>query len=498
MPTSRVLQAIREHALARPQAVALESPTARLDYAELSLAIETISAELRRLGCQRIALLADNGISWALVELAALRLKILCVPLPPFFSTAQMTHALRDAGVDTLLIDPRIPLPPALARHPASALRSWPAAFGALNAVNLSLPATPLHPGTCKITYTSGTTGEPKGVSLGLEEQENVAAALLAASGADRQSRHLSVLPLSTLLENIGGLYAPLLAGATSCLWPLAEVGLSGASQLDVRRLLAAISGARASSVILVPQMLLAMVSAIEAGMPAPACLSFIAVGGASVSPRLLQRAQALGLPVYEGYGLSECASVVALNCAGAQRADSVGKPLPHARVRIAPDGEILVSGNVYRGYVGEPAVDRDEEVATGDIGHFDGDGFLHVTGRKKNIFVTSFGRNVAPEWVERELCLQPAIAQAAVFGEAAPFNVAVIVARTPDVAEAIAAVNRELPDYARIRRWIAATAPFTPGNDQGTANGRLRRAQIRHAYADAIAALYCDELAFE
>jgi len=491
---SRLIDALRVHAQQRPEAPALESGASRLSYRELDSAIEAVSEELRQRQCRRVALLADNGLAWAVAELATLKLELPCVPLPPFFSIGQMAHALRSAGADTLLVDAALPLPPPLGELPSSPLASGPAAIaGALRVLQLPLgPSTvALHRGTRKITYTSGTTGEPKGVCLGIEEQERVAAALLQASGADSESRHLCVLPLSTLLENIGGLYAPLLAGATACLPPLAEVGLSGASQLDVRKLLAAIITSRATSVILVPQMLLALVSAIEAGLPRPASLRFIAVGGASVSPRLLQRASALGLPVFEGYGLSECSSVVALNQAGAQRPDSVGKPLPHVRIRIAGDGEILVSGNGFRGYVGEPPHDGEQAVATGDIGHLDEDGFLHVTGRKKNVFVTSFGRNVSPEWVERELCLHPAIAQAAVFGEAAPFNVAVIVARGPGVQAAIDAVNRDLPDYARVREWIAASAPFSPANDQGTANGRLRRPQIRAAYAAAIEQRY-------
>ncbi|MDB5972549.1 MAG: Long-chain-fatty-acid--CoA ligase FadD15 [Hydrocarboniphaga sp.] len=490
-----LLAAVRAHALRRPAAIALEGPQSALSYRELERAIGDLGAELRRHGSRRVALLADNGMAWALAELACLDAGLLCVPLPSFFSPGQIVHALRSAGIDTLLVDPRLSLPSPLFDAPSVPLDALPVLAGVLHRVRLPTPPaiTGLHAGTCKITFTSGTTGEPKGVCLGIEEQQSVAAALLGASGADEDARHLCVLPLSTLLENIGGLYAPLLAGATTCVWPLADVGLSGASALNVHKLLEAIITARASSVILVPQMLLALVSAIEAGAPRPVSLRFIAVGGASVSPALLQRAIALGLPVFEGYGLSECASVVALNRADAQRPDTVGKPLPHVQISIAGDGEILVTGSSFRGYVGEAPRDRGQAVATGDIGYLDSDGFLHITGRKKNIFVTSFGRNVSPDWVERELCLHPAIAQAAVFGEAAPFNVAVIVARAPGIDAAIAAVNRELPDYARIRKWIAASAPFTPANDQGTANSRLRRAQIRAAYASQIESLYQD-----
>src|SRR5208282_2094440 len=106
-------------------------------------------------------------------------------------------------------------------------------------------------------------------------------------------------------------------------------------------------------------------------------------------------------------------------------------------------------------------------------------EGFLHLTGRRKNLFITSFGRKVAPEWVESELTLNPAIAQAAVFGEDRPFNVAVIVMHpgfTPfQVRAAVELTNQLLPDYARIASWVLASAPFTTSNHQLTINGRLK-----------------------
>jgi len=220
-------------------------------------------------------------------------------------------------------------------------------------------------------------------------------------------------------------------------------------------------------------------------------------VGGAPVAARLLQRAEALGLPVFEGYGLSECASVVALNTESEHRTDSVGKPLAHAQVRFAEDGEILVAGATLLGYTGDAPLQPGEFWPTGDIGYLDEQGFLHLTGRKKNIFITSFGRNVSPEWVERELTLHPAIAQAAVFGEARPWNVAVIVPRgnTPEtvaaVSQAIAEANHVLPDYAQVKHWLPAQAPFLPQNGQLTANGRLKREAIWQIYQPPIEQLY-------
>ena len=219
-----------------------------------------------------------------------------------------------------------------------------------------------------------------------------------------------------------------------------------------------------ATTLILVPQQLLALVRAIEAGAAAPASLRVVAVGGASVSPRLIHRAVALGLPVYEGYGLSECGSVVALNRAGAARPGSVGRPLPGVDIQVSDRGELVVSGRGYLGYVGEVPRAADAPVATGDLGHFDADGYLHLDGRSKNLIVTAFGRNVSPEWIERELTVAPAITQAAVFGDGRVSLSAVIASTASDdeIDAAVAAVNAMLPDYARITHWLRAEPSFS------------------------------------
>ena len=138
---------------------------------------------------------------------------------------------------------------------------------------------------------------------------------------------------------------------------------------------------------------------------------------------------------------------------------------------------------------------DAEGYIATGDLAFQDADGFWYVSGRKKNVFITSFGRNVSPEWVESELMHSPHIMQACVFGEARPFNVAVIVTHphsTPaQVEQVLAEVNAGLPDYAQVADWVTADAPFTPRNAQLTANGRLKRDQIWQHYQPAIEAVY-------
>ena len=304
------------------------------------------------------------------------------------FTAAQLAHAAETSGMDGVL---GAPLPGFEAAGAIEGIAWW------------RREAAPpmLPPGTSKITYTSGTTGAPKGVALSVKQQWDVARALADATAGLGLRRHLCLLPLAVLLENVAGVYAPSLAGMDVCLPPLAEVGLRGSSSFDAAACLAAIERWQAHSVILQPQMLAALTAALEHGARPPRSLRFAAVGGAKVSPALLARSRALGLPAYEGYGLSECASVVALNLPGADRPGSAGRPLPHAAVRIV-DGEIHV-----------------QDVATGDLGRLDADGFLHVNGRRKHVLITSFGRNVSPEWPEAELLAGRAIAQAAVFGEA-------------------------------------------------------------------------------
>jgi long-chain acyl-CoA synthetase len=473
--------------------VALDDGREALGFDELLSRVEEEADWLAAHG-ERFALVADNGIGWAVADLALHAVELPCVPVPGFFTAAQTRHALDDAGVDCVATDD-----PARLR---GVLEEWKTA-GVSGRTGLALfrrptgaavPA-PLPPRTAKITYTSGSTGRPKGVCLGTDQIESVARSLADATASLGIERHLVLLPLATLLENIAGIHAPLLAGATSLLPPADVTGMSYSGP-DLRRLVGCITELRPNSLVLVPELLRALVVAVEHGWRAPASLRFIAVGGAPVSTGLLERAESAGLPVFEGYGLSECASVVCLNAPGARRPGSVGRPLPHARVRIADDGEILVSGVTHHGYLGDPARVPGEEWRTGDLGEIDADGFLYVRGRTRNMFITSLGRNVAPEWVEREIVQQPGIGHVMVHGEARPYAVALLSTADPavsdaDLARAIAAANERLPGYAQVRRWARAPVPFSFADGLLTPNGRLRRAEILARHGTLIESLY-------
>lgn len=444
-----------------------------------------IADALQARGARVVASRLDNGPDWLALDLALRARGLVHVPLPTFFSAAQTAHALARSGADLLVLAEGAAVP-ADAQPLLPGLR-----VRMLEAAGAAMPA-----GTACITFTSGTTGQPKGVCIADDALLTVAGALVEAARPLAPARHLCLMPLSMLLENISGLYGALLSGADIAVPPLAEIGYSGAAGLDVPRLLACLHRYAPHSLIVFPQLLLALVTAAEQGVALPGSLRFVAVGGGRVGAALLARAAAVGLPVFEGYGLSECVSVVALNRPGAVRAGSVGQPLPHARVSVV-DGELHVAGVRCLSYLGEDAPPPGA-IATGDLGHIDADGFVHVTGRRKHMFITAFGRNVSPEWVESELLQHSLFAQAIVLGEARPFNVAVAWLRRPDadaaaVQRALDAVNAGLPDYARITRVVRADRPFSAADGLLTDNGRPRRDAIAHAYADAIADAYGD-----
>jgi long-chain acyl-CoA synthetase len=485
------------HGMARDR-VALEDATRQVTFGELSALLEEEGAWLAACG-ERFALLADNGIGWAVTDLALHLRDLVTVPLPGYFTAQQVQHVVDDAGIDCLLTDE-----PERVR---GMLGGWRCS-GVSNRTRLTMfrrqldasVRRPLPAGTVKVTYTSGSTAEPRGVCLGTGDLESVARSLAGATAQLGVERHLCLLPLATLLENVGGVYAPLLAGACTTLPSAAVTGISYARP-DPARVLGCITGARPESLILVPELLKLLVGSAERGWPPPSSLRFVAVGGASVSVELLERAEAVGLPVYEGYGLSECASVVCLNVPGARRPGSVGRTLPHAQIRVGDDGQLIVSGTTMRGYLGDPPRRPGEEWATGDLGEIDADGYVYVHGRRGNMYITSFGRNVAPEWVEREILVEPAIGHVLVHGEARPYAVAIVSASrdgadAATIDRAIRAANERLPEYAQVRRWIRAPEPFSLDNGLLTSNGRLRRRQVLERHGLLLDLLYREEIA--
>ncbi|WP_432698199.1 AMP-binding protein [Marinobacterium sp. YM272] len=456
----------------QPDTPALQDEISSISWGDLPGAIDTLAEQLRTAAGERIALLADNSRHWVLTDLAALKLGRVVVPVPLFFSAAQRDHLLEASGIDTLIS----------------------VSDDQLIIQHLPARATPLHPGTAKITFTSGTTGTPKGVCLSTDQQLQVARSLAERLQGLALSRHLCLLPLATLLENIAGVYTALLLGATLVTPSLKTLGIQGSSELDLRALASSLNSYAPDSLIALPQILSALTGAVEAGVAVPT-LKFIAVGGARVGADLIERARRCGLPAYEGYGLSECASVVSLNTPDLDKPGTAGTPLAHSRLHLNPEGELIIDANLMLGYLGEPP--QHGPFATGDLVDIDADAFLSVKGRRRNVLISSFGRNLSPEWVESEWLAQPGIQQAVLFGEARPFNTLLVYApslgdnRLEEIRQRL---NATLPDYARVGGWHRVSEPMNTGNGLYTANGRPRRDAIATRYHDEIESFYLPE----
>lgn len=474
-----------------PDHVVVEDGVQRCDWQALRARVMALAATLASAGAHRVALHADNCIEWVLVDLACQQAGVPCIPLPLFFSDVQREHVLASAGVDLIFTQA-----PGLFREPGQRQLACPeAGISLLQRTVVHLPALPA--GTGKLTFTSGSTGTPKGVCLGNGHQLLQAEALGRAVGLPAP-RHLCVLPLGVLLENIGGVYAPLLAGGTVLLRPLRQLGFEGSGLRHPEQFLRVLQELQPDTLILIPQLLQVLVHAAASGWRPPA-FRFIAVGGARVAAGLIKSARTLGLPVYEGYGLSECASVVSLNTPAADQPGSCGRVLPHVKL-IVREGEFIVQGNVMLGYLDDPQHWHAPEFATGDLGHIDADGFVHIEGRRKNLLISSYGRNIAPEWIESEVLGTLLFRDVVLVGDAQPWCSALLYPVTPDlsnaqVQQAIDRVNQRLPDYARIRSWLRLTQPLAATPALLTANGRPRRDAINRHFREQIAALYEDHV---
>ncbi|MBE0366026.1 hypothetical protein PULV_b0753 [Pseudoalteromonas ulvae UL12] len=439
--------------------------------------------KLHHIHCLAIAL--DNCLEWILFDLAAQQLQITVVPMPTFFSDDQREHVLNQSACDYLLTTDA---------HFFAAITqlkfSQNSELVFYRIASSSLGARPKE--TQKVTFTSGSTGMPKGVCLSIENQWRVAQSLANVLDINKP-RHLCLLPLSVLLENIAGVYAPLLAGGTVTVIGLETLGFTGSQLIQPEKLLQAVSDHQPDSLILVPELLMLLVRAAQSGWVVPRSLKFIAVGGAHVPEALLHCAHQLGLPVYQGYGLSECGSVVSLNTPGNDQLGSAGHILPHCTV-VEEEGELVIQGNCQLGYQNDPASWYPEVIKTGDLGKVV-NGTLTLLGRKKNVIISSFGRNIQPEWPEALLLSSGLIKQAVIIGDSRPFCCVLLVIYpgvTPEqVDQLLSKINLSLPDYAQLKQRLILAHDMTAEQGLYTLNNRPKRTEIAHYYSEKIDALY-------
>ena len=335
-----------------------------------------------------------------------------------------------------------------------------------------------------EVMFTSGTTGDPKGVMLTHRNiTANMASVVQVAPGKE-SDRLMSILPLSHMLEQMGGLLVPMTAGA-NITYPVARQATVLFRTMKERRV---------TTMVLVPQLLDLFMKGIErevrrqgkealwaklmkvaALAPFPVRrvlfrqvhkklggkLSFVFAGGAPLDPDLGAKWNLLGVDVVQGYGATETSPVITCHSQSKPRYDSPGPPVPGVEVKIADDGEVLVRGeNVTQGYWNAPeataASFQDGWYKTGDQGEFDDEGYLHLKGRKKDMIVLGSGLNVYPEDIEAMLVKHDAVEDAAVVGlprQSGPEVHAALLmpdaARAPD---AVAWANGRLAEHQRVR----------------------------------------------
>src|SRR5690606_23989732 len=225
------------------------------------------------------------------------------------------------------------------------------------------------------------------------------------------------------------------------------------------------------------------------------------------------------GLLIIEGYGLTECSPTLTLNRPDDFRFDSVGKPLPSVQVRLVDDGEILAKGpNVFAGYHEDPeataaAFTADGWFRTGDLGRFTDDGFLQITGRKKEILVTAGGKNVPPANLELRLVHHPWVQHAVVYGDGKKYLVAGLwldeaglqealdergvapgerpAATAALVQAAVDEANAELASFEQIKRFAVMSRPLTVDDGHLTSTLKVRRQRIYEDFRAELEALY-------
>jgi len=247
--------------------------------------------------------------------------------------------------------------------------------------------------------------------------------------------------------------------------------------------------------------------------------------GGAPLGERLAHFFRGVGVTVYEGYGLTETSPAAAVNLASATRIGTVGRPLPGVTIRTDEDGEILISGDiVFRGYWNNPqataeVLDPDGWLHTGDLGDLDGDGFLRITGRRKEIIVTAAGKNVAPAVLEDRLRAHPLVSQCIVVGDRQPFIAALVTIDeealpgwlaskgrpttadladlrddpelTAEVQAAVDEANQAVSHAEAIKVFRILPRDFTEATGELTPSLKVKRNVVQKEYADEIAAIY-------
>ena len=516
---------------------------------------------LLRLGVrsgERVVLMAPNSLDWAIMDFAILSIGAITVPLYPTFSPREIHYVLGDSGAGLILLESArewrhiqswgVPSDRILLRDANAAQEVGLGHWGALEGEDASLRDVELEERltalqrqqTATIVYTSGTTGWPKGVMLShgniLSNIEGFVPLVPLHAG----QRLLSILPLSHIFERGTGHFGAYLLGL--------EVAYAERPDTVLRDM----ETAHPDIVVAVPRVFQLLYSRVRRniedrpgllgrflrrgagldpqGRPAARWqrsltrrllirnlrkklggrLRFFVSGGAPLDAEIARFFIELGLPVIEGYGMTEASPVIAANPLEAIRPGTVGQFLPNLEGRIAADGEILVRGpSIMQGYWNNESATREALVNgwlhTGDMGSLDPDGYLHISDRKKDLIVNSAGENIPPQKIELRLMAQALIDQAVVFGDRMPYLMALIfpnqellkervgahadeAATRKAIHAAIATALADLPSHEQVRRFALLSEALSEANGELTPTLKVKRRVVAEHYAELLA----------
>jgi long-chain acyl-CoA synthetase len=404
------------------------------------------------------------------------------------------------------------------------------------------------------LIYTSGTTGPPKGVMLSHGNLAWTARLLLDVGGRRQPDVMVSYLPLSHIAEQMCTLHGPATNGseiyfaesidkvpdAIKEARPTAFFGVPRIWEkfhAAMAKKLAETTGAKKRLVDWARDVCAKVNAHRDRGEPLPKTLELqyrladrlviskikqaigldrardLFSGAAPIARDVLEFFSSIDLPIHEVYGQSEDSGPTSLNLKGRTRLGTVGPPLPGLECKLAEDGEILVKGpNVFLGYFKEPEATaeslRDGYLCSGDLGAFDADGFLSITGRKKEIIITAGGKNIAPKNIEAMIKQSPLVGEAVVIGDRRKYLTALVTLEpttsqnvpaeqiTSTIQAKIDEVNQSLARVEQIKRFTVLPAPFGIDSGELTPTMKIKRKVIAQKYANEIEAMYSDESA--
>jgi long-chain acyl-CoA synthetase len=477
------------------------------------------------------------------------------VPLYETWSADQLTWVVGDAKASMAIIESAgsadLGIPTwTIEPNPGSDLAALVAAGGAISDADLDARrASVTGDQMATIIYTSGTTGTPKGCPLthaNLQAEVEGAFAMLPDIFRSEGAATLLFLPLAHVFARviqIGALSAGVRLGLTSQIAQLPERlrTFQPTFLLAIPRVLERIFNTASQQAYAdnrggffdrAVQTAIAYSRAMDRGKPGVALrtrhavyertvyakvresmggkVAWAIVGGAPLGERLAHFYRGIGLPVMEGYGLTETSAAITVNTPEQHRIGTVGKPFPGVEVRVAPDDELQVRGpQVFRGYWNDPAatalcLDEDGWFSTGDLGDIDEDGFVRIVGRRTEILVTAGGKSVIPAVLEERIRAHPYVSQCMVVGDGKPFVAALVTIDrdgwtgkltdprlSAEVQVAVDAANAVVSQAESVRKFVILEEDWTQENGYLTPSLKVKRSAVLRDFHDTVEALF-------